>query len=208
MPPRAKPLAREARRAALVDATVPLLLEHGRTVTTKQIADAAGVAEGTIFRVFDSKDDLLQASLEHALDLDPFIAQLEQVDPDQELGAMLLEVVGLFQQRFSRVFQLMSRMGLVGPPKAHRHLEAERERVAAILVGLAERHRGAFAVLPKPFRADAVISAIERAANHHAHGDRAAAPDRTARARGDCGRTRKLAADLSLATRRCRAPRP
>ena len=148
VPPRAKPLSPDERRAALVDATVPLLLEHGRTVTTRQIADAAGIAEGTIFRVFDSKDDLVLAALEHALDLDPFIAQLQQVDPDQELAPMLLEVVELFQRRFARVFQLMTRMGMVGPPKAHRHMEAERERVALILTGLAERHRDELRVPP------------------------------------------------------------
>ena len=44
MPPRAKPLSPDDRRKALVEATIPLLLEHGRAVTTKQIADAAGVA--------------------------------------------------------------------------------------------------------------------------------------------------------------------
>ena len=103
---------------------------------------------GTIFRVFDSKDELVLAALEHALDLDPFIAQLQQVEPDQELGAMLLEVVELFQRRFSRVFQLMTRMGMVGPPKAHHHMEAERERVAVILLGLADRHRDALRVPP------------------------------------------------------------
>jgi AcrR family transcriptional regulator len=148
VPPRAKPLGPDERRAALVDATVPLLLEHGRSVTTRQIADAAGIAEGTIFRVFDSKDDLVLAALEHALDLDPFIAQLEQVDPDQELASMLLEVVELFQVRFSRVFELMTRMGMVGPPKAHRHMEGERERMALILQGLAERHRDSLRVPP------------------------------------------------------------
>ena len=61
---------------------------------------------------------------------------------------MLLEVVELFQRRFSRVFQLMARMGMVGPPKAHRHMEAERERVAVILEGLAERHRDSLRVPP------------------------------------------------------------
>ncbi|GAA1917158.1 TetR/AcrR family transcriptional regulator [Nocardioides hwasunensis] len=141
-------MAPDDRRAALVTATVPLLVEHGRTVTTKQIADAAGVAEGTIFRVFDSKDDLVTTALEQALDLEPFIAQLQQVDPDQPLAALLLEVVELFQHRFERVFTLMSRMGLVGPPKARRHMEAERERVALILEALAEPHRAELRVPP------------------------------------------------------------
>ena len=43
----------------IVEATLPLLLEHGEMVTTRQIAEAAGIAEGTIFRVFADKDELI-----------------------------------------------------------------------------------------------------------------------------------------------------
>jgi AcrR family transcriptional regulator len=45
-------MAPDDRRRAIVAAVVPLLLEHGDDVSTRQIADAAGIAEGTIFRVF------------------------------------------------------------------------------------------------------------------------------------------------------------
>ena len=46
---RAAPMAPDERRRAIVDVVVPLLLQHGDGVTTKQIAEAAGIAEGTIF---------------------------------------------------------------------------------------------------------------------------------------------------------------
>src|SRR3954466_10973447 len=61
---RAAPMAPDERRQAIVDVVVPLLLQHGDGVTTKQIAEAAGIAEGTIFRVFPDKAALLMAPAE------------------------------------------------------------------------------------------------------------------------------------------------
>ncbi len=55
-------MAPDERRRAIVEAVVPLLLEHGDDISTRQIAEAAGIAEGTIFRVFDYKSALLLAA--------------------------------------------------------------------------------------------------------------------------------------------------
>ena len=128
----------EDRRGTLVDATIPLLHEHGRSVTTKQIADAAGVAEGTIFRVFDSKDDLVTAAVEKALDMEPFLADLRSIDLDQDLRGRLTDLCRHLQERFRGIFLLMSAMGMVGPPKAHRHMEAGRRRAEKVMVAVVE----------------------------------------------------------------------
>lgn len=128
----------EDRREALVEATLPLLLEHGRGVTTKQIADAAGIAEGTIFRVFDAKDDLVAAAVEKALDMEPFLADLEAVDLDQPLRDRLTTLCTLLQERFRDIFALMTAMGMVGPPKAHRHMEESRRRAERVMVAVVE----------------------------------------------------------------------
>jgi AcrR family transcriptional regulator len=66
--PRAAPLSADERRDAIIDVVVPLLLEHGRDVSTRQIAEAAGIAEGTIFRVFPDKAALWTATAERTLD--------------------------------------------------------------------------------------------------------------------------------------------
>ena len=55
---RAAALPPDERRSMIVAATLPLLLEHGDRVTTRQIAEAAGIAEGTIFRAFADKDEM------------------------------------------------------------------------------------------------------------------------------------------------------
>src|SRR4051794_30992053 len=107
MTPRATPLPPEERRRALVAATLPLLIEHGASVTSRQIADAAGVAEGTIFRAFGSKDELVETAALSALDPSPLVAAIERIPLDLPLRERMLELVGLYQERFHRVGGVM-----------------------------------------------------------------------------------------------------
>jgi AcrR family transcriptional regulator len=116
MSPRAVALPPDQRREALVQATLPLLLRHGRAVTTRQIAEAAGVAEGTIFRVFDSKDELVEAAVQEAFVPGRLADELDDVDVEAPLRERLVQLVAILQRRFTEIFGLMRAVGMVAPP--------------------------------------------------------------------------------------------
>jgi AcrR family transcriptional regulator len=82
---RASALPPDQRRSTIIDATIPLLVEHGPNLSTRLIAEAAGLAEGTLFRVFPDKGAIIEAAVEAVLDPEPIERDLGLVDPDLPL---------------------------------------------------------------------------------------------------------------------------
>jgi AcrR family transcriptional regulator len=151
---RARPLTPERRREALVDATLRLLREHGRQVTTRQIAEEARVAEGTIFRVFATKEELIDTAIARGFRPGDLVARIQEIDPDLPLRERLLRLVSILQQRFRATVGLMHKVGLVGPPD-HLHDSAEadalRSRLEAWMVAVVGTDRDRLRVPPEEF---------------------------------------------------------
>ncbi|MDQ1681820.1 MAG: hypothetical protein QOH99_361 [Frankiaceae bacterium] len=128
---RARPLPPDERRALLVAATIPLLITHGPQVTTRQVAAAAGVAEGTIFRVFDDKDALIRECIAVACDPAPMYAELAAIDIDLPLRERLTDIVTTLQLRLGEIIRLMTAVRMSQPPNAD-HRRHGRDRNDAI----------------------------------------------------------------------------
>jgi AcrR family transcriptional regulator len=136
-------LAPEERRQALIAATIPLLHEHGLDVSTRQIATAAGVAEGTIFGVFESKNSLVVCSVIQALDPQVTLDALDAIDRALPLRERLALAADLVHARFAENAQLLTaarKLILAGQsdPDAGARMASSRERLHAALAAVVE----------------------------------------------------------------------
>jgi AcrR family transcriptional regulator len=104
---RAAPLDRDDRRTAIVDAVLPVVGERGIDVTSRELADAAGVAEGTLFRAFGTKHSLVGAvaveGLRRASGADQTRAELAAIDRGLPLEQRLALVIELGRRHAGEV---------------------------------------------------------------------------------------------------------
>jgi AcrR family transcriptional regulator len=156
---RATALPPDERRSMIVAATLPLLLEHGDRVTTKQIADAAGIAEGTIFRAFADKDEVIMAVVEAALDSAPLEAALAGIPEGLAFEEALAVAIVIMQQRVIDVWRLISSVGTRFHEQTRRPMPD-----SGALVRIFEANRAQITV--EPIVAARLLRALTLAATH------------------------------------------
>ncbi|MFG2552958.1 TetR/AcrR family transcriptional regulator [Streptomyces sp. NPDC048581] len=108
---RAPGMSPEQRREMIIQTAIPLIAEYGAAVTTAKIARAAGIGEGTIFRVFADKDELLQACVAEALSPEHAVRELDAIDVSQPLPDRLAEAAEALQAHMSRMGAIMGSLG-------------------------------------------------------------------------------------------------
>ena len=85
---------------------MPVVLDKGLAVTTRELASAAGVAEGTLFRVFESKDDLVLAAGRSVFARHDHLDRLAAVDLALPLEQRLVAVVEILQDVMARIHRV------------------------------------------------------------------------------------------------------
>jgi len=154
---RAEAMPADERRAMIIEAMQPLLVEHGEMVTTKLVAEAAGIAEGTIFRVFADKDELVAAVVDHAADPTPIEVAFAAIDVDLPLEDAVTEAVRILQRRTLVMARLMAAVG----PRFHRRGPIP-DRPGLVAVFAARRDR----ITVEPAAAARWLAALTMSTSH------------------------------------------
>jgi AcrR family transcriptional regulator len=103
---------------------LPLLVERGAHATTREIAQAAGVSEGTLFNVFGDKDELIAAVVDAAIDQEPFERAVREIDTGLAFEHRLVVATELIRRRIVDIWRLVSQVGPKHGMSDHRPLPA------------------------------------------------------------------------------------
>jgi len=126
---RARGMSVEERRAMIVRAALPLLAELGPSVTTLQIARAAGISEPTIFRAFADKNELLGACLEEVTDSKHIVVELNAIAADLSLEERLVELIDAIQAQGKRTGAVVSAIRFASSPNPNWNEIKKRQSV-------------------------------------------------------------------------------
>lgn len=141
---RAPALTPDQRREEIISATLPLLRQHGADVTTSQIAQAAGIAEGTIFRAFEDKRELLLAALRKAMAADAEVERIGRISgarPLEERLVAALAAVSDYQDRLWSLMRVLQESGWQpdhGKSEREHHPRHQVERIGVAMARLFE----------------------------------------------------------------------
>lgn len=123
-------MAGDARREQIIGVAMRLFGENGfRGTTTKEIANAAGVSEATVFKHFANKNELYAAildhkSCEHGFDV-PFAAIADRLESKDDFGVfygLALHILDQHEEDFD-FLRLMMYSALEGHELARRFYE-------------------------------------------------------------------------------------
>ena len=89
------------RDETIIDAARQVFLERGFKATTLEVAERAGVSEGTLFKRFNSKIELFQAAMRTQIDDPPYMRLLAELRGVGEVKDNLVHI-GQQQVRFFR----------------------------------------------------------------------------------------------------------
>ena len=145
---RARRLAPEQRRAALLDAATELFIAQGPNFTTSDLASAAGVSEGTIFRYFVDKPTLLAECRRCAMGLDELLPLLRDAATLPTFREQVLAASRLLNDRILQMIHVMADGGAPAPPDAASEIAEQLvEALTPIFDGVAEGPAGRPAVM-------------------------------------------------------------
>ena len=113
---RARPLEPDDRRAMIIEAVIPVIIENGRDVTTRQLAEAAGLGEGTLFRAFGDKETLIRAAAERYYEPGLIRNAINAIDHGANLEQKVNGILVAMRDRMRGVHGMMSALGMTGPP--------------------------------------------------------------------------------------------
>lgn len=104
------------RRRVVVEAARVLIRDNGAVPTTREIAGAAGIAEGTLFRAYASKEELLDAVVGAVACPVPLRSGLDGIAAELTLRERLVAGTEILLRRFGDVFATLAPLGRPGAP--------------------------------------------------------------------------------------------